>query len=178
MAREVKQLMAAALEDQFRDVQKTGCVVLSYGKLGADQARLLRQQVRSKGARMTVVKNSLFALAMERLGAGAVKDLLEGPIAVVQGEDPVTAAKVAEELAGGTSSISVRGAYVEGSVTGPEGVGKLAKIPGRQVLLGMVAGALMAPLRRLAFGLMAKPRALVNVVDQLGKRTEAGQAAG
>ena len=35
----------------------------------------------------------------------------------------------------------------------------------------LVAGALMAPLRRLAFGLLARPRELRSVVEQLGKRT-------
>jgi len=171
MAREVKTLMLSELEDRFRNVKQTGCVLVSYQGMKADEARRWRQQARQKGAEVTVVRNALFGLAMERLGAGEVKRLLAGPVAVVSSNDPVAAAKAVAELAKDAPAVKVRGAYFEGNVVGPEGVEKLAKIPGREVLLSMVAGALMAPLRRLAFGLLARPRELRSVVEQLGKRT-------
>jgi large subunit ribosomal protein L10 len=163
--------MLNELEDRFRNVKQTGCVLVSYQGMKADAARSLRQQARQKGAEVTVVRNALFGLAMERLGAGEVKRLLAGPVAVVSSNDPVAAAKAAAEIAKAAPAVKVRGAYFEGNVVGPEGVEKLAKIPGREVLLSMVAGAFMAPLRRLAFGLLAKPRELMSVLEQLKKRT-------
>ncbi len=177
MAREIKTLMLGELEGRFRNVKQTGCVLVSYQGMKADEAKRVRLEARRKGAEVTVVRNSLFGLAMERLGAGEVKQLLAGPVAVVSASDPVAAAKVVAEISKSAPAVKVRGAYFEGNVVGPEGVEKLAKIPGREALLSMVAGALMAPLRRLAFGLMAKPRELRSIVEQLQKKAAEAQAA-
>jgi large subunit ribosomal protein L10 len=167
MARELKELMLKELEDQFRDIQQTGCVVVRYEGLSADEARKLREQMRRAGSRMTVVRNRLFSLAASHLGAGEVAELLEGPSAVVCGDNPVDAAKAVEEAAKTSDAIAVRGAYVDGRILGPEGVEKLSKVPSREELLSMFAGMLMAPLRQLAGGLLAKPRELLNVFQQL-----------
>jgi large subunit ribosomal protein L10 len=177
MAREVKTLMLNELEDRFRNVKQTGCVLVSYQGMKADEARKLRLEVRQKGADVTVVRNALFGLAMEHLGAGEVKSLLAGPVAVVSADDPVAAAKAVEMITKAAPAVKVRGAYFEGNVVGSDGVAKLAKIPGREVLLSMVAGALMAPLRRLALGLLARPRELVSVLDQLRKRQAEAEGA-
>lgn len=170
MAREVKTLILNELADRFRNVKQTGCVLVSYQGMKADEARRLRREARQKGAELIVVRNTLFGLAMERLGAGEVKRLLAGPVAVVSSHDPVAAARAAAEISRAAPVVKVRGAYFEGSVVGPEGVEKLARIPSREVLLSMVAGAFMAPLGRLAFGLLAKPRELMGVLEQLKKR--------
>ncbi|MCK4374416.1 MAG: 50S ribosomal protein L10 [Candidatus Brocadiae bacterium] len=170
MPQEVKELMLTELEEKFRDIKQTGCVLVDYQGVKAGEARALRQVLRLKGGEMIVVKNSLFALAMERLGVGELNSLLEGPIALVRGANAIEAAKAAEEMASAHRGIKLRGAYVDGSVVGAEGVQRLARIPGREVLLSMLAGAMLAPLRRLAFGLLAKPRALLSALDQLKER--------
>jgi large subunit ribosomal protein L10 len=95
----------------------------------------------------------------------------------VCGENPVIAAKAAKEASDACEAIQLRGAYVSGNVTDPTGVERLANIPSRDVLLSMVAGALMAPLRRLAFGLLAKPRALLSLLSQLKDRAEPEETA-
>ncbi len=177
MAREVKELIVKELTETFRDINETGCVLVSYRGMKADEAHRLRQEVRQRSSRVTVVKNSLFALALDRLGAAELKSLLEGSIAVVQGENSVAAAKVAQEMTKLCAAIQVRGAYVDGAVVGPETVEELARIPSREVLLAMVAGALLGPLRRLALGLMAKPRALVSALDQLRTRSAQQEVA-
>lgn len=172
MAREVKELMVKELEERFRGIKEAGCVLVNYSGVKADEARRLRREIGQKGSRMTVVKNSLFALAMDRLGAGELRALLDGPIAVVQGESSVDAAKAAKEMTRICGAIQVRGGYLDGNVVGPEDVERLARIPSREELLSMVAGALLAPLRRLAYGLLAKPRAVLYGLDQLRKRAE------
>jgi large subunit ribosomal protein L10 len=176
MGREVKEAMLRELQEQFHDIRETGCVVVDYRGIKADQARQVREEARRRGALMTVVKNSLFSLAMERLGAAEVNELIAGPIAIVRAENPVLAAKVVEDLAQACEAITVRGGYVEGRVAGPADVERLARMPSRDELLSMVAGALLAPLRRLACGLMAKPRALLSVLEQMKEKAGAGEA--
>jgi large subunit ribosomal protein L10 len=170
MAREVKELMLKELEDRFHNLGETGCVVLGYKGLSADEARQIRLDLRRGGSSMMVIKNTLFSLAVRNVGAGGVAELVDGPTAVVTAENPVDAAKLVAEIAKNFDSVEVRGAYVDGDVVGPDGVERLASIPGREQLLSMIAGALLEPLRRLAGGLLAKPRELLNCIDQLKER--------
>ncbi len=169
MAREVKELTVKELEKTFQGIRQTGCVLVNYGGMKGDAARQVRQEMRRRGSRLMVVKNSLLATALERLGAGGLKSLIGGPTAVVYGENAIEAARAANAATEMCAAIKVRGAYVEGRVLGPEGVKKLASIPSREVLLATFAGALLAPLRRLAYGLLARPRALAYGLEQLKK---------
>lgn len=175
MAREVKELMVEELAHKFQNVKQTGCILVHYQGLKAGDAINVRRAIAQRGGQMSVVKNSLFALAMDRYGAGAVRSLLDGPTAVIIADNPVTAAKAAKEATQLYEALKVRGAFVDGAVLDAGGVAKLAEIPPREVLLSQIAGALMAPLRRLAAGLLAKPRALVNCLDQLREQKEKSQ---
>ena len=173
MAQHVKELMLKELEERFGNIQQTGCVVVGYQGMKADEARRLRQEARRQSSQVMVVKNSLFALALDHLGAAGVGEMLAGPSAVVHGPSAVEAARAADAMAKACPAVQLRGAYVDGQVLGPDGVRKLARIPDRETLLSMVAGALMAPLRRLAAGLLSKPRALMSILDQMKQNAAA-----
>ena len=170
MPQQAKELMLKELTEEFRDIQQTGCVVVGYQGMKADESRRLRQEARRLGSRVLVVRNSLFARAMSDLGAPGVGGLLDGPSAVVQGPTVVEAARAADAMAKACPAVQVRGVYVDGRILGPECVRKLADMPSRETLLSMFAGALMAPLRRLAAGLLDRPRALLSVLEQMKKQ--------
>ena len=170
MAQHVKELMLKELEERFGNIQQTGCVVVGYQGMKADEARRLRQEARRQSSQVMVVKNSLFALALDHLGVAGVGEMLAGPSAVVHGPSAVEAARAADAMAKACPAVQLRGAYVDGQVLGPDGVRKLARIPDRETLL---AGALMAPLRRLAAGLLSKPRALMSILDQMKQNAAA-----
>jgi ribosomal protein L10 len=174
MPRQIKELMVAELEEKFRNIDETGCVFVSYRGLDANQARDLRHAVRQSGGDATVVKNTIFARAMERLGATALDPLLEGPIMVIRAEDAVQAAKAAQEVARQTDALQIRGAYAEGRALGSSEVDRLARIPGRDALLACLAGGLLGHVRILGFALLAKPRALLNALTQLRDAREEG----
>jgi len=172
MAREIKEMMLAELKEELRDIGDSGCVLISYQGLKADEAIQARQAMAEQGAKMTVVKNSLFALALQDLGASALCEMISGPTAVVRANDPVAAAKAARQVAQDYAVVEVRGAYAEGQVMDAKGVEQLATIPSREALLGMIAGALLSPARRLLFAVLAKPRALLNGLQQLRDQAE------
>jgi large subunit ribosomal protein L10 len=167
MARELKRLMLREMEQTFHDVGQTGCVVVAYGSLSGEKAKQLRRRMREKGARLTVVKNSLFSLAMDHLGLTGISGLLDGPAAIVRAEDPVAAAKAARDAAAQYDSVKVRGGYAEGTLLDAAGVAKLADIPGRDGLLGMLAASVLSPARQLLSCVLAKPRELASCLGQL-----------
>ena len=175
MAREVKELMLEELATKFQNVQQTGCILVSYQGLKAGDAITARRTVAEHGGQMAVVKNNLFALAMDRYGAGAVRSLLDGPVAVITAENPVAAAKAAREAAQAYEPVKLRGGFVDGAVLEAAAIEKLADIPSREVLLSQIAGALLQPLRRLAYALLARPRELLSCVDQLRESKEGPQ---
>jgi large subunit ribosomal protein L10 len=170
MARRLKELTVAELEDEFRDIHDTGCVLVGFHGMKADEGRAVRAQIRAVGGRIKVVRNRLFAVAMARLNGPDLAPLMDCSISVVRAANAVDAAKAVREAQRVCPALKVKGGYAEGRVLGPEAAERLADVPPREVLLGMVACALLAPLRQLVFGLTAKPRALASVLVQLRDR--------
>lgn len=168
----VKELMVGELEQKFQSVPQDGCVLIDYRGMSADDSNRVRASVAERGGRVHVIKNSLFALAMERLGVPGLKQMLDGPVAVVTAENPIAAAKAVEEAGEVCEAIEVRGAFVEGALVGAARVEQLAQIPGREQLLSMLAGALVAPLRQLAAGLLDRPRGLLSGLQKLRDQKE------
>lgn len=172
MPHKIKELMVEELTERFGDLGETGCVLVAFDGLEADEAGAVRSVIREAGGNMMVVKNTLFAIMLDRMGAEKLKELLHGPTAVVQAENPVDAAKAVKHAAQEHRALRVRGGYADGKVIDAELVEKLAEIPDRDTLLAMIAGALQSPLRRLMFGLQAKQRALLNGLMQLRDKKE------
>jgi len=172
MAREIKRLMLQELQTRYREMPQTGCVLVNYRGMRAADAIAVRRAVGANGGQMSVVRNSLFGLAMQQVGAGSLAGALDGPTAVITAGNPVDAAKVARRAAEMCEGITIYGAYVDGTMVDAGGVAKLADTPSREQLLSMIAGALMAPLRRLLNGLLAKPRELVSCLDQLKEKKQ------
>jgi ribosomal protein L10 len=115
MSRQLKETIVGELERRFRDINQSGCVLIDYQGMKADEALHLRQQIRQRGGEVTVVKNSLFILALQRLGADELSGLIQGPIAVVRAENVVEAARAVKEAHKLCPSIAARGAYVDGT---------------------------------------------------------------
>ena len=126
---------------------------------------------------MKVVKNSLFVLALEQLGAAQLRSLVDGPVAVVKGDDPVAAARGVEAARKICGAIRVRGGLCAGSVLSAERVEKLAAIPDRPVLLAQLAGCLVQPLQLVAGLLAALPRQFVASVEALRKKQQAEEGS-
>jgi large subunit ribosomal protein L10 len=176
MPREIKQLMLKELEDKFRDMPQTGCVLVNYQGTDAGAETEARRQLRSMGAELTVVKNSLFRLAMKNVGAESLAELVDGPVAVVRGEDAIAAAKAVKAVVKEFETFQVCGAFVDGEAVGPEGVATLAEMPGREELLGMILGQLLTPARQILSCLSTAPQKLVGCIEEVGKREQESAA--
>ena len=125
---------------------------------------------------MTVVKNRFFAIALDRLGAAALKEVLEGPSAVISGQDPVGTARAAQEATKSCPTLQVLGGYAEGHVLDPAGVQKLAELPARDVLLSRTLACMGYPAQRFVNSLSAIIVKLARVLDQLRKKRQEDSA--
>ena len=120
-------------------------VLLGYAGMKAQEVEAFRGQLGESGGRMRVVKNSAMRIALEQVGRGDVGELIEGPVAILHGEDVISIAKQAVELRRRNRSVEIRGAVVGGvALTGAE-AGELTKMPSREELLSQIAMQILAP---------------------------------
>ncbi|MER3502052.1 MAG: 50S ribosomal protein L10 [Candidatus Fervidibacterota bacterium] len=125
-----------------------GFVVTTYMGLDAQQMTELRRRIRKEGAELKVIKNTLFARALERAGYnGDLVQRLRGPLAVVFGyTDSVVAPKVVHLLRKDYEVLSLLWGIIEGQLyEGPQ-LEAIATLPPREELLAQALSYLLAPL--------------------------------
>jgi large subunit ribosomal protein L10 len=153
MAKEVKKIglltrekIVDELTTKVKDTQ--GCFFVGFNKVQAFGFNTLRNNLKDAGAHVFVAKNSLFKRAMNDLGWQDYSDLLEAEtgIVLVYDADVVKSCKVLVDFAKETETLQLKGGVInEKKVTSDE-MKNLAKLPSRDVLLGMAVSGIAAPL--------------------------------
>ena len=101
-----------------------------------------------------VIKNNIIRRALEVNGESGLNELLEGPTAIVYGTgDYLEPAKIIYNFSKDNDFYKIKGGIIDGKVMTAEEIITLAKLPSRQELLGMLAGALLGNISKLAVGL-------------------------
>ncbi len=156
MANEValkkKQEEVQELAEKF----KTAKIVLlaDYRGINVTDVTSLRNDLRNAKAEYRVIKNNIVKRALEANGENGLDELLEGPTAVVIGqEDYLDPLKAIYNFAKNNDFYKIKGGIIEGKVMTPEELIALAKLPSRQELLAKLAGALLGNITKLAVAL-------------------------
>ncbi len=170
MARPDKAAAVAEIVDSFND--STGAVLTEYRGLTVKQLQELRRLL-GENANYAVVKNTLTKIAAKQAGVDGVDDLLNGPtaIAFISG-DVVEAAKGLRDFAKANPALVIKGGYVDGSAMGASEIAKLADLESREVLLGKMAGAMLASLSQAVYLLNAPLAQAARVVGALQSKAE------
>jgi large subunit ribosomal protein L10 len=153
MARPDKAAAVAELVESFQE--STGAVLTEYRGLTVKQLQDLRRAL-GENADYAVVKNTLTQIAAKEAGVEGFDDLLTGPtaIAFVNG-DVVEAAKGLRDFARANPSLVIKGGYFEGKALEASEIARLADLESREVLLGKLAGAMLASLSQAVYLLNA-----------------------
>jgi large subunit ribosomal protein L10 len=166
MQRSDKERIVEELTERLRTTQTL--IVADYRGLTMKDIDALRGQLLERGAKFSVVKNTLARRAAEAAGADAVLALLEGPTAIAFLEsdgDPVAVAKALNDAARTTRILTIRGGILDGQPIGEDAVRTLAMLPAADVLQAQLVGALAGPLTAVV-GLFTAPlRDFVGVLD-------------
>jgi large subunit ribosomal protein L10 len=150
-----------------------GIYLADNNKISVSQVMKLRVNVRKKGMRFIVVKNSLARIAAQRSNKKSIADFFKGPTAVIVASDDVAApARIIKDFQKENKNLlAVKAAFVDGSVFSADEVLKLADIPNREVLLAQFVGCLKQPMSRLAGALDGIITKLVGTIDAVkGKK--------
>ena len=133
----------------------------------ADLARL-RQSLREAGAEYTIYKNTLARRAAADLGLSGLEPLFQGPTAItfVSG-DAVAVARSLRDFARTNPNLVVKGGLLGTKVLTAADAGALADVAPREVQLARLAGALAAPMQKMASLLSAVPRSFAYGISAL-----------
>lgn len=151
------------------------CVVTDFKGIKVEEMTELRAKLRAAGVDFAVVKNTLARIAVSGGMHESIGEKLKENNAIAFGyEDPVAAAKTVADFAKASKKFSVRFASLEGKLLAESQVQDLAKLPGKQQLLGMVLGTMNAVPTNFVSLLANVPRGLLNVLSALkDKKAEA-----
>jgi large subunit ribosomal protein L10 len=152
--------------------------IAEYAGLSVKEQQELRRGLRAAGGEFRVVKMTLARLAVEEMGRFGLDDLLAGPAGLAYAyDDPAATARSLRDFARDHARLLVKGALFGSEVLPPEQVAALADLEPRPVLLARVAGALQAPVARMAGLLAALPRGMATALSGLIDKKPAPAAA-
>ena len=125
-------------------------VIAEYRGITVADMTKLRNQARSNGVTLSVLKNTLARRAVTGSSFEVVADQMTGPLIYGFSVDAIAAAKVVAEFAKTNDKLVIRGGVYGGKALDVNGVKQLASIPSKEVLLAQLCGLLMSPMSRTA----------------------------
>ncbi|MCA0215646.1 MAG: 50S ribosomal protein L10 [Proteobacteria bacterium] len=125
-------------------------VMAEYRGITVADMTKLRNDARSKGVNLSVLKNTLARRAVAGSAFEVVGDQMTGPLIYGFSVDATAAAKVVADFAKTNDKLVIRGGAYGGKPLDVNGVKALANIPSKEVLLAQLCGLLMSPISRTA----------------------------
>ena len=114
----------------------------------------LRATLRKSNSEYRVIKNNITKRAFAEAKIEGLEEMLEGPTAVIMNnEDYLETAKAIYNYSKENDFYKIKGGVIEGKVMTAEEIITLAKLPSRETLLSMLAGALLGNISKLAVAL-------------------------
>ncbi len=147
-----KEEEVKALADQVKDAKLV--LLTDYRGINVTDVTNLRKTLRGTSSDYKVIKNNITRRAFAECGIEGLNDALLGPTAVIIGkEDYLEPAKAIYEFTKKNDFYKIKGGIIEGKVMTAEEIITLAKLPSRETLLSMLAGALLGNISKLAVAL-------------------------
>ena len=126
-------------------------VVVDYRGLTVAEVTELRKQLREAGVVYKVYKNTMINFAIKDTEFADLAQHLEGPTAIAVCKDDATAAaRVLAKFAKTAEALEIKGGVVDGIYYDAVGIGQIASIPSREVLLSKLLGSMQSPVTNFA----------------------------
>lgn len=140
------------LADKLKEAKMV--LLTDYRGINVEDVTNLRAELRKANSEYTVIKNNITKRALAEAGIEGVEDKLVGPTAVIMSnEDYLEPAKAIYNFTKNNDFYKIKGGVVEGKVMTAEEIITLAKLPSKETLLSMLAGALLANISKFAVAL-------------------------
>ena len=148
-------------------------VVAHYTGLTVAEMQDLRARARGADAAVRVAKNRLAKIALAGKPIESMGDLLTGMTVMTYSEDPVAAAKVAEDFAKDNDKFVILGGAMDGNVLDRDGVKAVSKLPSREELIASIAGCIGAPASNIAGAIGAPASNIASILSTIEDKAAA-----
>lgn len=140
--------------------------------LSVGDMQSLRKSLKESEGEYVVEKKSIVKRALDKKEFSDVDtSAFEGSIGTVLGyDDAVSTAKVVYEFSKDNEALTLFGAMFDGQYLDKDQLVALAKIPGREVLLGQLVSMLSYPMRGLVTVLQGNIRGLAAALNQIAQQ--------
>ena len=154
--------------------ESSGVVVVShYAGLTVANMQDLRAKASDAGAAVRVAKNRLAKIALNDKPCASIADLLTGMTVLTFSEDPVAAAKVAEDFSKDNDNFVILGGAMGENALDRAGVTAVSKMPSRDELIATIAGMLGAPASNIAGAIGAPASNIASILSAVEDKAAA-----
>ena len=147
-----KKEEVAKLAEKIKEAKVV--LLTDYRGINVSDVTGLRAKLRNAEVEYKVIKNNITRRALEECKIEGLQDVLVGPTAVIIGNnDYLEACKAVYEYAKDNDFYKIKGGIIDGKVVSTEEIITLAKLPSKETLIGMLAGALLGTISKFAVAL-------------------------
>ena len=145
MNRTEKEKYVEDIRDKFRRANAT--FLAEYRGMKAIEMNEFRRALREAGVEFRVVRNTLARRAIGGTPSERLSERLNGPVAVAFSfRDAALAAKKLTAFAKDSPSLKFMGGTLGPRLLVAEDIKRLAELPSREVLIGMLLGSMNSPI--------------------------------
>ena len=129
-------------------------LLADYRGINVEDVTKLRTELRNINAKYSVIKNNITRRALAECGIEGLENELVGTTAVIMSnEDYLEPSKIIYNFTKNNDYYKIKGGVIDGKVMTAEEIITLAKLPSRETLLSMLAGALLGNISKFAVAL-------------------------
>jgi len=151
--------------------ESSGVVVVAhYAGLTVADMQDLRARARAAEASVRVAKNRLAKIALEGKPCESMTQYLTGMTVLTFSEDPVAAAKVAEDFAKENSKFEIVGGAMGKNALDRAGVEAVSKMPSREELIASIVGCIGAPASNIAGAIGAPASNIASILSTIEEK--------
>lgn len=148
-------------------------IVVGYQGLTVAHLTELRKRLKTAGAEIHIVKNSVFRVAAKEAGVGDLNGSLAGQMAVVTGQKDISAAsKALKNFAAEFDKLKLKFGYLDNQRLEEASLIALADLPSLDVLRAKLLGLLKAPATKLATLINTPAVQLAQVIKAKSEKAE------
>ena len=157
MTRREKEAIVNELSNAFAN--QGAVIACDYKGMSVEALEGVRALARENDVTVRVVKNTLAGIALKNANCDEM-ELVENNI-FIWGEDQIATCKVADKSAiANKDNFSIKSGLIESKVADIDTIMAMAKLPGRDELLGMLLNVWNAPVQNFTIGMSALAKKL------------------
>ncbi len=150
---------------------RSGYLLVNSDKIDTATVTDLKIELKDAGANFSVLKNSIFKVALQDSKEPLEIQDFDGPTAIITfKQDPTQPAKLVKKVQKETELLQAKGGVFEGEFLTAERVMQLADIPSREELLSQLVGTMNTPLTGFMNALTGNVRGFTMVLKGISEK--------